>query len=61
MRSPGPNTGSLRIHQPADVGLRGGLTFLSLSVFFCQDGVVIGNRQVLADKRPSTTGRKPST
>lgn len=36
MRSPGSNTGSLRIHQPADVGLRGGLIFLSLSVFFAK-------------------------
>lgn len=30
MRSPGPNTGSLRIHRPADARLRGGLIFLLL-------------------------------
>ena len=32
MRSPGTNTGSLRTHRPADVGLPGGLIFLSVVV-----------------------------
>ena len=50
VRSPGANTGSLRICRPADIRLPGGLIFLSL--WF----VLISERQIKRGAHRSTIG-----